>query len=62
MGNFGAVPKPPSSEQARQFSAAGFELFEGRDLVDGAPAGYLCENFLCRLPATTESKLAALLA
>jgi uncharacterized protein YyaL (SSP411 family) len=58
----GGVAAVVTSEQARQFSAAGFELFEGRDLVDGAPAGYLCENFLCRLPATTESKLAALLA
>ncbi|MFD1721446.1 thioredoxin domain-containing protein [Amnibacterium endophyticum] len=32
------------------FAAAGFELFEGRGLVDGRPAAYVCEDFVCRLP------------
>jgi len=50
-----------SPRQAREFAEAGFELFEGRGLLDGRPAAFLCENFLCRLPVTTASELAALL-
>jgi uncharacterized protein len=48
--------------QAEAFAAAGFELFEGRALVDARPTAYLCENFLCRLPVTTAAELAELLA
>ncbi len=38
--------------QAREFSAAGFELFEGRALVGGLPTAYACTDFVCRLPVT----------
>jgi uncharacterized protein YyaL (SSP411 family) len=48
-------------DQAREFAEVGFELFDGRGLIQGGPAAYLCENFLCRLPVTTGSELAALL-
>jgi len=44
-------------EQSRAFAEAGFELFEGRT----AEAAYVCEDFVCRLPVTTVSELAALL-
>jgi hypothetical protein len=27
-------------------------LFEGRTLVDGRPAAYICERFACRRPLT----------
>ena len=36
-------------------------LFEGRGLVDGKPAAYVCENYACKLPVTTADKLSELL-
>ena len=36
-------------------------LLEGRNLVDGKPAAYVCENYACKLPVTIGEKLAALL-
>ena len=36
-------------------------LLEGRTLVDGKPAAYVCENYACKLPVTTPQELAALL-
>ena len=36
-------------------------LLEGRTLVDGEPAAYVCENYACRLPVTTADALGALL-
>ena len=36
-------------------------LLEGRSLVDGKPAAYVCENYVCKLPVTTAAELAALL-
>ena len=45
-----------SVEQSAALAAAGFELFDGRD----REAAYLCEDFACRLPVTSNSQLAAL--
>ncbi len=36
-------------------------LFEGRGLVDGKAAAYVCENYSCQLPVTAPGALAALL-
>ncbi len=36
-------------------------LLEGRTLVDGKPAAYVCTNYACRLPVTTPEELATLL-
>ncbi|MDX3103996.1 thioredoxin domain-containing protein [Nonomuraea angiospora] len=35
------------------------ELLEGRGLVGGAPAAYVCKGFTCRLPVTTVDDLRA---
>ncbi|MEV4058622.1 thioredoxin domain-containing protein [Nonomuraea dietziae] len=46
-----------------QDGAAGtVPLLEGRGLVDGAPAAYVCRGFTCRLPVTTPADLRAELA
>lgn len=34
-------------------------LLRTRGLVEGTPAAYVCENFVCRLPVTTPAALAA---
>jgi uncharacterized protein YyaL (SSP411 family) len=39
------------------FSAAGFELFEGRTTLGGRSAAYVCEDFVCRLPVTDAAAL-----
>jgi uncharacterized protein YyaL (SSP411 family) len=36
-------------------------LLQGRNLVDGSPAAYVCENYACRLPVTTADELGRLL-
>jgi uncharacterized protein len=46
--------KPPGEETI-------LPVFEGRDLVDGKPAAYVCENYACRLPVTEPAELAELL-
>jgi uncharacterized protein YyaL (SSP411 family) len=37
--------------------AEGVPLLEGRGLVDGVPAAYVCRGFVCRLPVTTQADL-----
>jgi uncharacterized protein len=36
-------------------------LLEGRTLVDGRPAAYVCENYACKLPVVSREELAELL-
>ncbi len=36
-------------------------LLEGKTLIDGEPAVYVCENFTCKEPVTTTEELQALL-
>ncbi|HYJ92192.1 MAG TPA: thioredoxin domain-containing protein [Pyrinomonadaceae bacterium] len=33
-------------------------LLEGRDAIDGKPTAYVCENFVCKRPATSADELA----
>jgi uncharacterized protein YyaL (SSP411 family) len=42
--------------------ADGVPLLEGRGLVDGAPAAYVCRHFACRMPVTEPDRLAQELA
>jgi uncharacterized protein YyaL (SSP411 family) len=36
-------------------------LLQGRTLVDGNAAAYVCENYACKLPVTSAEALAALI-
>jgi uncharacterized protein YyaL (SSP411 family) len=56
-GGLAAVVTP---RQAVEWSAAGFDLFEGRVARDGLPTAYLCSDFVCRLPVTEVAALRAL--
>jgi uncharacterized protein YyaL (SSP411 family) len=42
--------------------ASSVPLLDGRALVGGAAAAYVCRGFLCRMPVTTAEALAAELA
>jgi uncharacterized protein YyaL (SSP411 family) len=48
--------------QAAAFADAGFGLFEARDAIGGLATAYLCEHFVCALPATSVDDLERRLA
>jgi uncharacterized protein YyaL (SSP411 family) len=67
-----AIVGPPGSDVARAAlepfdpnavvafgPADGVPLLEGKQLVDGKPAVYVCERFVCRLPVTEAVELHA---
>jgi uncharacterized protein YyaL (SSP411 family) len=57
-----AVVAVVTEVQAAAFSAAGFELFEGRNAQAGRPTAYFCRDFVCHLPLTDAAALATELA
>jgi hypothetical protein len=39
-------------------AVTGLPLLEGRSLVEGKPAAYVCENYVCQMPVTEPRALA----
>ncbi|WP_412873498.1 thioredoxin domain-containing protein [Curtobacterium poinsettiae] len=52
----GTVVATTTPDQARDWAAAGFSLFEGRDVLD--PAAYVCHDRVCDLPSRSADALA----
>ena len=45
----------------QKFFSERIEFMKSVELIDGKPAAYVCENFVCQLPTTEPAKLRALL-
>ncbi len=56
-----AAASTPVSPATDDRPLDGVPLLEGRDLVDGHAAAYVCERFVCQAPVTTPEELAAAL-
>jgi uncharacterized protein YyaL (SSP411 family) len=62
VGMPSAVTAVVDEAVAAAFAEAGFELFEGRSAQGGRPTAYACRDFVCRLPITEPTELAAAFA
>jgi uncharacterized protein YyaL (SSP411 family) len=47
---------------ASEAADGGVPLLDGRGLVDGAPAAYVCRQFTCQAPVTTPGQLTEVLS
>jgi uncharacterized protein YyaL (SSP411 family) len=47
--------------QVPEDQAAVIPLFAGREVVDGRPTAYVCENFVCQRPVTTVAEIRELI-
>lgn len=50
-------PRTLSAQANLPISTEMPELLDNRELVDGLPAAYVCQNFVCNLPVTTPDEL-----
>jgi len=58
----GSAGSGPAGAGSAGSGAAGVPLLEGRGLVNGAPAAYVCRQFTCQAPVTTPEQLREALA
>ncbi|MGV8885387.1 MAG: thioredoxin domain-containing protein [Microbacteriaceae bacterium] len=58
----GSLTAVVTAQQAEDFAAAGFALFDGRGTTPGVATAYVCTDFVCALPVTTAEEFGALLA
>jgi hypothetical protein len=52
----------PAASESLESEPVAVPLLEGRDPIEGAPAAYVCEHFVCQAPVLTAEELAAALA